>query len=136
MNRCCSGVLALALTACGANEPIATENPLRASLEQSIAGLDVQQPLNLRYNPAACACPAAELRLGGQWLRAELSGDDAVQAWLSALARTPQDNLPVPLQVQGRVEPEVLRTAQGNYAVRVDVTKVIAPVPPAAKPSP
>ena len=61
MNRCCSGVLALALTACGANEPIATENPLRASLEQSIAGLDVQQPLNLRYNPAACACPAAAL---------------------------------------------------------------------------
>lgn len=119
----------LTVTACSAAESSAPDNPLRAALEQSIAGLDTQQPLVLRYNPASCACPPAEIRLGGQWLRAELLGDVAVQAWLAGLARTPLDNLPVALRVLGRVERDVLRTPQGNYAVRIEVTKPLTPLP-------
>lgn len=121
--------LSAMVTACGANETVVSENPLRVSLEQSIAGLDAQQPLNLRFNPAACACPPAEVRLGGQWLRAELTGDSGVQTWLTMLARTPPDSLPVPLEVQGRVERDVLRTASGNYAVRIEVGKILRPLP-------
>ena len=129
MKRGWVGVLACALAACGAAEPVASENPLRAALEESIAGLEAQQPLVLRYNTAACACPPAELRLGGQWLRAELTGGAVVQTWLAAAARTPPERLPVPLQAIGRVDPEVLRTPQGSYAVRIDVAKILAAAP-------
>ncbi len=122
-------LLALALTACGAAESAVADNPVRAALEQSIAGLDAQVPLVLRYNPAPCACPPAEIRLDGQWLRAELTGNAAVQSWLTALARTPTENLPVPLQLAGHVEPELLRTPQGSYAVRVAVARILAPTP-------
>ncbi len=137
MNRALLLLLVVATAACGGAEVTAPENPVRAGLEQSIATLDPQTPLALRYNPAACACPPAEIRLGGQWLRAELAGDVTVRSWLAALARTPPDNLPVPLEVVGRVDRDVLRTAQGSYAAHVDVVRILAPLPPtAAKPAP
>ncbi len=130
MKRVLALCLTLGLTACGAADANAPENPVRAALEQSVAGLDTQTPLILRYNPAACACPPAEVRLGGQWLRAELTGDSAVQTWLASLARTPPENLPVALQVLGQIERDVLRTPQGSYAVRIEVGKILGPPAP------
>lgn len=124
------------VAACSGAEPAEPENPLRLSVEQSIATLDPQQPLLLRYNPAACACPALELRVGSQWLRAEVAGDAELRAWLQWLATTPPDNLPVPVQLHGKVDAEVQRTASGNYAVRVTVRKILAPLaPPATEPA-
>ena len=129
MRRLCALALAWTLGACGAAETTDPENPLRAELQQAIAKLDAQQPLNLRFNPAACACPPLEVQLAGQWQRAEVSGPPALDAWLASVAKTAPENLPVPLQVLGRLEREVLRTPQGSYAVRLEVTQ-IAPLPP------
>ncbi len=134
MSRLLAVCLALGLTACGAADANTPENPVRAALEQSVAGLDAQQPLILRYNPAACACPPAEVRLDGQWLRAELTGDGPLQTWLAGLARTPQENLPVALQVLGQIERDVLRTPQGSYAVRIEVSKILSPPASATPP--
>ena len=120
------------LAACGTGAVAVEENPIRADLEQAIAGIDTQKPLVLRYNPAACACPPTELRVGDQWLRAELVGDANVQTWLTGLSRTSPDNLPTPLQVLGRVDREILRTPQGSYAARIDVQKVLPALPATA----
>lgn len=117
------------LVACSSPESPDPDNPVRQGLEQSIAGLDKAEPLRLRYNPAACACPPVEVRVAGQWLRADLEGDATVQAWLAGLARTPPDSLPVPMQALGQIEPEILRTQTGSYAVRITVRKVLTPSP-------
>ena len=131
MKRAAAWLVACALTACGATETAESENPLRTSLERAIAALDSQKPLQLRYNPAACACPPMEAEIAGHWLRAELSGAKSLQPWLAGAARTPPEGLPVQLKVLGRVEPELFRTVAGSYAVRVDVASIVA-----AKPDP
>lgn len=131
MNRACAVFLGCTLAACGAPETTEPENPTRAALETAIAELDPQVLLHVRYNPAACACPPVEVRVGAQWLRAELTGG-AADPWLASLVKTSPENLPVPLQILGRIERDVLRTAQGSYAVRVEVLKMPASAAPVA----
>jgi hypothetical protein len=132
MKRLCWPVVVVALGACGAAETTDPENPLRVELEQAIAQQDVQQPLNLRFNPAACACPPVEVLLSGHWLRAEVNGPPELDAWLTRVAKTAPESLPVPLQVVGKLERDVLRTPQGSYAARVEVTQLVQQLP--AKP--
>jgi len=129
-----TAIAVLSLCACGSaavapNEP----NPLRRELERDLAHIDATQALELRFNPAPCNCPGFELRVGERWVRAEInrSEGDMVTIWLAWLAQTPIEALPVPVSLLGRVEREILRTAQGSYAVRIDVREIVAPKAPA-----
>lgn len=129
--RARSAVLSLALlTACGGAEASRSPaNPVRREIELALAEVPAG-PIDLRFNPAACHCPLFELRVGARWLRAELTGDtDKLQPWTAWLAGTPLDRLPLTVQVRGKVDREVLRTAQGAYAVRVEVAEILAPLP-------
>ena len=128
----------LACAACGSAAIAPDEpNPLRHALEHDLAAIDRSLPLNLRFNPAPCNCPVFELQVGQRWVRAELtrSEGDAVSTWLSWLSASPIEALPVAVSLRGRVEREVLRSAQGAYAVRIDVSEILGPKP-AADPAP
>lgn len=131
--RVVRGVLVvLSMSGCAATAPQQHPNPVRRSFEQSVAAAR-GQPLVLRWNPAPCPCPPFELLVGGRWLRAELVGggidSEAFAAWVRSLAWTPIEALPVTVDVDGRVENELVRTAQGGYAVRIEVSAVrTAPV--------
>jgi hypothetical protein len=129
-------LLWLAVVGCGGArpEPQAAPNPLRREIELTVAAIDASQPLLLRFNPAACDCPAFEVKVGERWLRAELQGGDAVHGWIAWIARSPSDTLPLRCTVRGRVEREVLRTLQGVYALRIEVQEPLSPLPPAELP--
>ena len=134
-----AAIAALCLCACGSatlapNEP----NPLRRTLERDLAKIDVKEPLELRYNPAPCNCPAFEVHIGERWLRAEISRveGDVVSVWLAWLAQTPIEALPVPVSLLGKIDRELLRTAQGSYAVRVDVREILTPKAPSMTETP
>ena len=121
--------LALAL-ACSSGGPAQVEpNPVRRALESDLAGLDLKAPLELRYNPAPCDCPPFELHAGRRWVRAELGAaePDKLARWIAWLAQTPLDALPVAVQVRGKPDRDVVRTAQGSYAVRLEVLEIVAP---------
>ena len=89
-------------------------------------------PLELRWNPAPCVCPPFEVRLGSSWVRAELQARDTekIQQWTAFLTTTPPEALPVPVAIQGRLEPGIFRLANGNFACRVEVIEVVGPLPP------
>lgn len=118
------------LAACSGAETAEQDNPLRHSLEQSVTALDPLQPLTMRYNPTTCACPPLELRVASTWLRAELTGNPQIlQPWLTMLEKTLPENLPAPVQIQGKVERDLLRTETGSYGVRVELTRILLPLP-------
>lgn len=126
------GLAALVAWSCSAAPPTEEPNPLRKALLAQVA-VARQQPLVLRYNPALCACPPFEAKIGNQWLRAQLVAVDPVafEPWLLALGQTAVDALPVDVQVQATLDPKLWRTASGLYAVRVAVAAVVAPPMPA-----
>ena len=118
-------VVATLLAGCGGADVAEQDNPVRMRLEQLVAQTPAEQTWTARYNPTTCACPPLEVRVGDTWLRAELAGDPEI--WrlpLAALARVPLEDLPVAVELQGRVQKTLLRTPAGTYAVRVDVARV------------
>lgn len=124
---------AVLLAACSAETVARVEpNPVRRGFESRLQALDTKAVLPLRFNPAPCNCPAFELRLGERWLRADLTSNDPDRwtAWIGWLAAMPPEVLPLPVEVHGRVDRDLQRTAQGAYAVRVEVTEIVAPLPP------
>lgn len=137
MSRPClfAGELVLLAWVCAAcsSATIAPDepNPLRHALEHDLAAIDRSRPLDLRFNPAPCNCPVFELQVGQRWVRAELarSEGDTVSTWLAWLSASPIEALPVAVSLRGRVEREVLRSAQGAYAVRIDVSEILGPKP-------
>jgi hypothetical protein len=126
--------LLLALASACSGETVARiePNPVRRGIETGLHALDTKAILPLRFNPAPCNCPAFELHLGEQWVRAELSASDTDRwsAWTGWLAATPPELLPVEVQLRGRVDRDVQRTAQGAYAVRVEILEIVGPLPP------
>lgn len=137
-----AGTALVCLTGCGAtSDARAQPNPVRVQLERDLAAARQQQTVVVRYNPAPCGCPPFELHVGESWLRVEIYGPepDKLAAWQNFLASMPVDALPIPVQVQGRPDREVLRTTTGSYASRLQVTAIVAPLapepsPPADKP--
>jgi len=123
------------LLACGpATQNKAPPNPVRAGIEQAIKALPASEPLRLRYNPAACNCPVFELRIGDRWRRASWSNADAepFAETMKAITASDPERWPIHLLVQATVDPDIARTAQGDYAVRFEVTKLLSG--PTAKP--
>jgi len=104
-------------------------NAVRREIQASLSSLDQTQPLDLRYNPVSCNCPPFELRLGQHWLRAELAGAEGEKyaSWLAWLSLTPLEALPTAVKAKGTVERELLRTSQGNYAVRIEISEIQSP---------
>lgn len=104
---------------------------VRQQLEQQV-DLARKAPLELRWNPAPCACPSFEVRLASGWLRAELQASETekIHQWTTFLAATPLEALPVPVAVQGRLERGIYRLSNGNFACRVEVTEAVGPLPP------
>ncbi|MCO4761026.1 MAG: hypothetical protein KC502_05945 [Myxococcales bacterium] len=100
----------------------------RARITTAIATLDKTAPLRLRYNPAPCACPLFEVRVGKRWLRAAWPGlrDEKWAGLAGKLAATSARQWPVELRVQGQVDAEVLRTRAGSYVVTIDVSELVA----------
>jgi hypothetical protein len=130
-------LLLLFCVACAAETAVRVEpNPVRQAWEQRLGKLDRLAPLDLRFNPAPCNCPPFELRLDDRWLRAELASSDSdrLATWLAFLTALPEEAGPAVVQVRGRVDRDVVRTAQGDYAVRVEVTEIVAPLPPPVEP--
>ncbi|MBM4342291.1 MAG: hypothetical protein FJ100_02815 [Deltaproteobacteria bacterium] len=128
--------LGLVASACGPLQgPAVVANPVRHSLDQQVA-LARKQPLQLRFNPALCNCPPFEVRVGERWWRAELSSPDAeaLAAWIDYLAAAAGDVLPVAVAVEGALERDILRTSTGAYALRVDVVRIVEPLPPPPPP--
>jgi hypothetical protein len=129
---------ALVAMACSAT-PVQQANPLRRELEQALA-IATKQPLEVRWNPAPCPCPPFELRLGERWLRAELTAatvdPEAFATWLRWLNGTAPEALPVAVEVEGRVDNELVRAVQGGYAVRIEVSAVQMPAVPPSAPVP
>ena len=138
----CSGLL----SGCGgADGMLPPANPLRAAIEDDIAALDDERPLPARYNPAACACPPLELRIGARWLRAAWVSSDRAEELartLDVLAAEPRGRWPLPLVARGKVDSSARRTAQGEYAVLIDLSALervgpsrdVLPTPPRAAP--
>lgn len=125
-------VLLLAqLLACSGAETRPVALTVRQQLEQQV-DLARKAPLDLRWNPAPCACPPFEVRLGSGWLRAELQASETekIQQWTAFLTTTPFEALPVPVAVQGRLERGIFRLANGNFACRVEVVEVTGPLAP------
>lgn len=104
-------------------------NAVRREIQASISSIDQSKSLDLRYNPVSCNCPPFELRLGQHWLRAELAGTESEKyaPWLAWLNLTPLEALPTAVKAKGNVERELLRTAQGNYAVRIEISEIESP---------
>lgn len=128
----CAGAL---LSCSAAGGPASHPNPVKAALE---AQLDIARkaPLVARWNPAPCACPAFEVQLGQQWVRAEMYMADGERflSWLEFLGGTAMEALPVPVELEGRIDRDLLRTNTGNYAVRVEVTAILSPIVPELAP--
>ncbi len=114
---------------CGAAPPEVETNPVRKALLQDLAAAR-SVPVVLRYNPAQCACPDFEAKIGAQWLRAELIAAEPVSfaTWRAALAQAPVDAWPLGVTVVGNLHKQLWRTVNGLYAVRVDVAAVVAPL--------
>lgn len=143
---------AFALVACSGAPPAAAPppaNPVRLLLQEQIAARPADAPLQLRYNPASCDCPAFELLLAGRWIRADWRNQAAPEfaSTARAIAATPADTWPVPLRFKGSIDGDIVRTAQGQYALRFRVTEIMqapalapaptpAPAAPAASPAP
>jgi len=119
-------------TGCSSESIARVPNPVRHAFEQGLRTVDANIPLELRFNPAPCNCPAFELQLADRWLRAELTANDLdrLNAWTNALAATPPEALPIAVTVRGKIDRDLQRTAQGAYAVRIDVTEILSPAPP------
>jgi hypothetical protein len=132
MKRVLALLLTLACACSGETVARIEPNPVRRGIETHLQTLDTTTLLPLRFNPAPCNCPAFELHLGEQWVRAELSASDADRwtAWTGWLAATPPELLPVEVQLRGRVDRDLQRTAQGAYAVRVEIIEIVGPLPP------
>ncbi len=130
-------VALVALVACGAAEgKRGSANPFADQLLSDLRAAR-DKPIVARWNPAPCACPPFEVLVGATWVRAELYASDPepLLAWQAFLAATPTEALPVPLQVEGRLERQVFRTSYGAYAVRAEISTVLGPRPtPAAVP--
>lgn len=129
-------LLALVGASCGpVQAPAVVANPVRHSLDQQLALARKHPPL-LRFNPALCNCPPFEVRVGQRWWRAELGGADAeaLAGWIDFLGSSAGDTLPVPVVVEGTLERDILRTATGAYALKVDVTRIVEPLPPPPPP--
>jgi hypothetical protein len=110
-------------------------NPARTRIEVGIKTVNAGGDLAVRYNPAACDCPPFELRLASGWIRASWSNIDAPQnrALSAQLKTTRPEQWPVNLVLKGRVDSEVMRTSQGQYAVQLTSTAVVGEL---AKPRP
>ena len=116
-------------------------NPTRTHIELAIKTLKPDASLPVRYNPAACDCPPFELRLSSGWIRAGWTNINAQEnrALRVQLKATQPAQWPVNLLLKGSVDNEVMRTSQGQYAVRITSTAVVneAPKPqPGAAPPP
>ncbi len=128
----------LALTVgCGAAD--GQRSPPNPQADRLLADLRAasDKPIVARWNPAPCACPPFEVLVGATWVRAEFLATDveALLGWQAFLAATPTEALPVPLQIEGRIERQILRTSTGAYAVRVEVSSVLGPKPAEAVPA-
>ncbi len=123
------------LAACSGPDSQLAAPTVRQQLEQQV-DLARKGPLDLRWNPAPCACPPFEVRTAEGWLRAELQASETekIQQWTAFLSATPLEALPVPVAVQGRLERGIYRLTNGNFACRVEVTEVIGPLPPPPPP--
>ncbi len=120
--------LLLCCARCGSAD-VVEPNAVRREIQASLAAVDQTKPLELRYNPVSCNCPPFELRLGQHWLRAELAGTESEKyaTWLAWLSQTPLEALPTAVKAKGTIERELLRTAQGNYAVRIEISEIESP---------
>lgn len=136
--------LAAACIACSA-PPRTTAVAASATdeIESAIAALSTPAALQMRYNPAACDCPAVEVQLASRWIRAELvGGGDPLASLLSGLAARPIQQWPIAFSVRGSVDRELRRSRMGLTTVRVEVSEIVsqpagAPADvPAAAPEP
>lgn len=118
-----------ATAACSGTEAGKTPtNSVRDNLERSLAALPAGEPLRIRYNPTTCDCPLFEVRVAGRWLRASWANATAGE-WpplLAKLNRSAPASWPIYIMVEATVDRELVRTAQGEYATRFEVRKVVA----------
>ena len=118
----------LALTACSAAGPRPpSTHSARDRIVAAVDARDSELPLQLRYNPAPCACPAFEVRLARRWVRANWPGVRTA-AWAKLaqrLSATSAPQWPIVLRVRGRIDREVRRTRAGGYAVTIDVAELL-----------
>ena len=96
-------------------------------VEAAIAALSSPATLQLRYNPAPCDCPAAEVLLASRWLRAELvGGGEPLATLLASLASRPTQQWPIAFVVSGSVDRELRRSRVGLTTVRVEVIEIVS----------
>lgn len=137
MKRWWTAALLALLAGCGAAD--GQRSPPNPQADRLLADLRAasDKPIVARWNPAPCACPPFEVLIGATWVRAEFlaAEPEPLLAWQAFLAATPAEALPVPLQIEGRIERQVLRTSTGAYAVRVEVAAVLGPKPAEAAPA-
>ncbi|MBI5607552.1 MAG: hypothetical protein HY902_01575 [Deltaproteobacteria bacterium] len=130
-------LFALAASCGAADGQRSPPNPQADRLRADLRAAN-DKPIVARWNPAPCACPPFEVLVGATWVRADFVAADPepLVAWQAYLAATPTEALPVPLQVEGRIERQLLRTSTGAYAVRVEVAAVLGPRPLEPSPTP
>ncbi len=130
-----TALVALALGCGPVQAPAVVANPVRHSLDQQLT-LARKQPPQLRFNPALCNCPPFEVRVGERWWRADLTSADpeVLSGWMDYLGSSAGDALPVAVVVEGTLERDIWRTATGAYALKVDVVRIVEPLPPPPPP--
>jgi hypothetical protein len=124
-----AGLLLAAQVGCSSG-PAVTKvdpNPTKSRLTEAIAMRGSDTPIQLRYNPAACNCPAFEVRIAKRWVRAEWTNNTASKfaPKLQKLQASNPEQWPIAMLVQGQFESEIMRTEQGQHAVQVEVSKII-----------
>ena len=122
------GIIAIA-AGCSSNQNAKEEplNPVRNRIETAIAGLHSDEPVQMRYNPAACDCPAFEIRLANRWVRAVWTNANLPRftTLRDRLVNSGPEKWPQAILAKAQVETEPVRTVQGVYAVRVEVARIV-----------
>lgn len=124
-----SAAIGVFLFACSPSQTAlkADPNVARTRLVQAIASRPSDAPIQLRYNPAACNCPAFEARLAKRWVRAQwlnAAAPEFAKKMAKLRASTPEQ-WPIAMLVQGQFEGEIMRTEQGQHGLQIEVKEIV-----------
>jgi len=123
-----SGLFVALCSGCGGSTSTArAPQTVRERIAAQVAAQPRHVPLELRYNPPRCACPAWEVQLDGRWYRALHEGSKAAKAAfevieLAVRAEAAAGGLPR-VYVKGTLDDAPRRCESGAYVLVVNVER-------------